>query len=83
MFQDIQQVKGRRGQAEGREDRNRYDEAKRAARREIARAKEVERREFGKTLDEADERKTIFRVAKQNVKNNRDVVGGRCIRHNW
>ena len=31
-------------------------------------------------LDEADEKGTIFRVAKQIVRNNRDVVGGGCIK---
>ena len=62
------------------EDRNRYVEAKRAARREIAKAKEVERRKFGEILDEADEKGTIFRVAKQVVRNNRDVIGGGCIK---
>ena len=62
------------------EDRNRYIEAKRDAKREIAKAKEVERRKFGEFLDKADEKGTIFKVAKQVVRNNRDVIGGGCIK---
>ena len=32
-------------------------------------------------LDEENEKGTVFRVAKQIVRNNRDVVGGGCVRH--
>jgi len=38
------------------EDKRRYDEAKRAAMKEISRAQEVERRKFGVKLDEENER---------------------------
>ena len=62
------------------EDKRRYDEAKRAASRGISKAQEVERRKFGEMLDEENEKGTVFRVAKQIVRNNRDVVGGGCVR---
>ena len=62
------------------EDKRRYDEAKCAARRGISKAQEVERRKFGEMLDEENEKGTVFRVAKQIVRNNRDVVGGGCVR---
>jgi len=80
LFKIYNKSKGGTDKQKAGEDKSRYDEAKRAARREIAKAKEVERRKFGEMLDEADEKGTIFRVAKQIVRNNRDVVGGGCIK---
>ena len=62
------------------EDKGRYDEAKRAARRGVSKAQEVERRRFGEMLGKENEKGTIFRVAKQMVRNNRDVVGAGCIK---
>ena len=62
------------------EDKRRYDDAKRAAKRVISKAQEVERRKFGVKLEEENEKGTIFRVAKQIVRNNRDVVGGGCVK---
>jgi len=58
------------------EDKRRYDEAKHAAKKEISKAQEVERRKFGEMLDEENQKGTIFRMAKQIVKKNRDVIVG-------
>ena len=60
--------------------KKKYDEGKRAAKRAISKAQEVERRKFGERLDEEDEKGTVFRVAKQIVRNNRDVVGAGCVK---
>jgi hypothetical protein len=62
------------------EDKRRYDVAKRVAKRVVSKAQEVERRKFGEMLDESDDKGTIFRVAKQIVRSNRDVVGGTCVK---
>jgi len=62
------------------EDKRRFDEAKRAAKKGIWKAREVERKKFGEKLEEENEKGTVFRVAKQMVRSNRDVVGGDCIK---
>jgi hypothetical protein len=61
-------------------DKRNYEEAKRTAKKGISKAQEVERRKFGEKLDEEDGKGTVFRVAKQIVRNNRDVVGGGCVK---
>ena len=63
------------------EDKRRYDEAKRAAKIGISKAQEVERKKFGERLDDENEKGTVFRVARQIVRKNRDVVGGGCVKH--
>jgi hypothetical protein len=55
-----------------------YDIAKRSAKKEISKAQEMERKRFGEKLDEEDRKGTVFRVAKQIVGRNRDVVGSGC-----
>jgi len=62
------------------ENKRRYNQAKRVARREVSKAQEVERRKFGERLDVEDRKGTVFRVAKQIVRKNRDVVGGGCVK---
>ena len=62
------------------ENKRSYDQAKRAAKKVISKAQEVERKKFGEKLDEEDRKGMVFRVAKQIAKNNRDVVGGGCIK---
>ena len=37
-------------------------------------------KKFGEMLDEEDGKGTVFRVAKQMVRSNRDVVGGGCVK---
>ena len=46
----------------------------------VSKAKEVERQMFGEMLDEQDEKGSVFRVAKQIVRNIRDTVGEGCIK---
>ena len=65
---------------EMQENKRKYDEAKRAAKRAVSKAKDVERQKFGEMLDEQDEKGAVFRVAKQIVRNNRDVVGEGCVK---
>jgi hypothetical protein len=62
------------------ENKNEYDRAKRIARREVSKAQEIERKKFGEMLDEEDKKGTVFRVAKQIVRKNGDVVGGGCVK---
>ena len=42
--------------------------------------REIEKKKFGKVLDEEDRKRTVFRVVKQIVKKNRDVVGESCVK---
>ncbi len=49
--------------------------AKCEAKRAVHKAQEEARKEFGETLDNEERKGTVFRVAKQIVRSNRDVVG--------
>jgi len=61
-------------------DKKLYTEAKRQAKKEINMAQEVERKKFGEMLVREDGKKNVFRVAKQMVSVNKDVVGTGCIK---
>ena len=67
-------------QMEVQEKKQKYDAVKRAVKKAVAKAKEVERQKFGEMLDEQDEKGAVFRAAKQIVRNNRDIVGDGCIK---
>ena len=60
------------------EDKSKYAAAKHAT-IGIAKALEDEHRNFGEKMNEEDRKGTVFRVAKQIVRKNREVVGGGCI----
>ena len=62
------------------ENRRLYQTAKCEAKRAVYKAQEEERKKFGEMLDEEDGKGTVFRVAKQMVRSNRDVVGGGCVK---
>ena len=62
------------------DDKKKYDEIKRAAKREVSKAQETVRKKFGEELDEEDRKGGVFRAAKQIVKSNRDIVGGGCVK---
>ena len=51
-----------------------YNLAKIAAKRAIFKAKSDERKKFCEDLEREDEKGNVFRVAKQMVRRNRDVV---------
>ena len=40
----------------------------------------MEQKKFGEELDEAEKKVTVFRVAKQIARKNKDVVGGGCVK---
>jgi len=61
-------------------NRNAYCKARAEAKRVIAKTKEVERQKLGEMLEKEDAKGNLFRVAKQMVKRNRDVVGGGCVK---
>src|SRR5258706_5276346 len=62
------------------EDRALYCKARRIASREIFKAQELERKTFGAQLDEENMKGHLFRIAKQMVKKNKDVVGAGCVK---
>ena len=62
------------------EDTRKYEVAKKVAKREVSKAQHVERGKSGEMLDEEEAKGNIFRAAKQMVRNNRDVVGGVCVK---
>ena len=59
-----------------------YNRAKRAAKLAIFKAKNAERLKFCEELKDEDRKGNVFRVAKQLVRKNRDVVGAGCVRDN-
>ena len=59
-----------------------YNRAKRAAKLAIFKAKNAERLKFCEELKDEDQKGNVFRVAKQLVRKNRDVVGAGCVRDN-
>ena len=61
-------------------DKAAYTLAKNVARAEVAKAQEAGRKEFGDMLDKADGEGQVFKVAKQIVRRNKDVVGVTCIK---
>ena len=67
-----------------REDRKevweKYNQAKRDAKRAIFKAKNAERKKFGEELDKVDKKENVFRVAKQLVRRNQDVEGASCVK---
>ena len=59
-----------------------YNRAKRAAKLAIFNAKNAERLKFCEELKDVDRKGNVFRVAKQLVRKNRDVVGAGCVKDN-
>ena len=58
-----------------------YQKAKCEAKRAVYIAQEEARKDFGEMLDNEDRKGTVFRVAKQIVRSNKDVVGGGCVKN--
>lgn len=61
-------------------DKVAYQQIKVRAKRVIAKAQAEERQKFGEMLEREDEQRKVFRVAKQIIGKNKDVVGGGCIK---
>ena len=59
-----------------------YNRAKRAAKLAIFNAKNAERLKLCEELEDVDRKGNVFRVAKQLVRKNSDVVGAGCVRDN-
>ena len=58
-----------------------YLAAKRRARREIYKVKSEAQRPLLESLDSDDDRNKIFKVAKQMMGENRDIVGEQCVKN--
>jgi hypothetical protein len=57
-----------------------YKAAKCISNQAVSRAKEAERQKLGESLDTEDGKGNLFRVVKQMVRKNKDVVGGGCVK---
>ena len=68
------------GKAIIEENKKIYNLAKYEAKKVISKAQEVERQMFCEKLVEEDKKGNVFRVAKQMVRKNRDVVGAGCVK---
>ena len=80
LFQTYGRSKRGKDRVKMEQDKSKYEAAKHATRKGIAKAQEAEQRKFGEKLDEEDSKGTLFRVAKQIVRKNREVVGGGCVK---
>ena len=80
LFKIYDKSRRETGNLEIEANKRNYEVAKRAAKRGIVKAREAEQEKFGESLDEADRKGAVFRVAKQIVGKNRDVVGGGCMK---
>ena len=69
-------AKGRSGPRSPR----RHLVSKKVARAEVAKAQQASRKNFGDMLDKAENRGEVYKVAKQIVRKNKDVVGVTCVR---
>ena len=59
-----------------------YNRAKRAGQLAIFNAKNAERLKFCEELEDENRKGNVFRVAKQLVRKNKDVVGAGCVKDN-
>ena len=57
-----------------------YYQVKGAAKRAIFKATNAERKKFCEVLDRESRKGNVFRLAKQQVIKNRDVVGASCVK---
>jgi hypothetical protein len=62
-------------------DKAAYKVAKNEAKKVIASAKDEECRNFGKMCDRENRKGNIFKVAKQIMRKNKDVVGSGCVKN--
>ena len=61
-------------------DKLAYDVVKFECRKVIGRAKEVERKKMGESLESEEGKGRLFRAVKQMVAKNKVVVGGECLK---
>ena len=59
---------------------NKYKEAIRNARRNVALAQEKTRQELVNELESTERKKNVYNVAKQMAKSRQDVVGVNCVK---
>ena len=57
-----------------------YVIGKKAAKKAVKQAQQLERKKFGERLDTVEGRKAVFRIAKQMAREKRDVVGVNCLK---
>ena len=62
------------------EKKEKYREMNKASKRAVAIARDVEYRKWGDELETKEGRQSIFRIAKQMVKEKQEVVGGTVVR---
>ena len=75
LFRIYDKSKGTEEKTLIEENKQRYLQIKREAKKAVHQAQEIEYRKFGEKLDIEDGKGNIFRVAKQIVRKNKDVVG--------
>ena len=84
LFGEMQKLKQRkvdRRRKPWKDAKGNYERSKKEAKKVIGRAKEAERVKWGQSLDRADEEGRVFKVVKQMVRRNTDIVGGGSIRN--
>ena len=50
------------------------------AKKAVAKAKREESEEFGRMVESEEGRQNLFKIAKRMVRNNKENIGGRCLK---
>ena len=58
-----------------------YVEARKEAKKAVAKAQQKERKMFGKRLDTKEGQRSVYRIAKQMVGERKDIVDMRCLKN--
>jgi len=80
-MQKLKQGKVDRRRKPWRDAKGNYERSKKEAKKVIGRVKEAERVKWGQSLDRAGEEGRVFKVVKQMIRRNTDIVGGGSIRN--
>ena len=58
-----------------------YDKAKNEAKKAVAKAKREASEAFGRMVESEEGRQNLFKIAKRMVRNNKENIGGRCLKN--
>ena len=58
-----------------------YDKAKNEAKKAVAKAKREASEAFGHMVESEEGRQNLFKIAKRMVRNNKENIGGRCLKN--
>ena len=60
-----------------------YMEARKEAKKAVAKAQQKERERFGGRLDTKEGQRSVYRIAKQMAGERKDIVDMKCLKNEW